>query len=179
MLVRNFAVDFVERIDDVENAEDRRFLRVLMAGGVVAGRLVADDFHAAEQRLAVRTLEGPGSLVLGNLLERPLALVAMRAGLGFAVDRLADFRRVGRMGDPALFAQDPDTVDSLLIGHVVDDAVDIGRLVLQHREARALGDHFGDLDDLIGHLAEDLVCTKTRRPAPVNKSIAADSAIVR
>ena len=49
----HLAVDLVERIDDVENAEDRRVLAVVMAGGVVAGRLVADDLHAAEQRLAV------------------------------------------------------------------------------------------------------------------------------
>ena len=155
-----FSLDLVERIDDVEHAEDGRLLRVLMAGGVVAGRLVADDFHAAEQRLAVRALERPGPLALGNLLERPLALMAMRAGLGLAVHRLADFRRVGRMGDPSVFAQDSDPVDFLLIGHIVDDPVDIGGLVLQHREAGALGDHFGELGDVIGHLAEDFLVQK-------------------
>ena len=93
VLVRNFRSIVIERIDDVEDAEDGRLLRVLMAGGVVARRLVADDFHAAEQRLAIRALERPGSLALGNLFERPLALMAMRAGLGIAVHRLADFRR--------------------------------------------------------------------------------------
>ena len=109
----------------------------------------------AEQRLAVRAFEGPGPLVLGNLFERPFALVAMRAGFRFAVHGAADFGPEGRMGDAAVLAQDPDPVDFLLVGHVVDDAVDIGGLVLQHREARAFGDHFGDLDHLVGHLAED------------------------
>ena len=111
------------------------------------------------------TFEGPGPLVPGKLLERPLALVAMRAGLRLAVHRLADFGRVGRMGDPPLFAQDPDPVDFLLIGHVVDDAVDIGGLVLQHREAHALGDHLGDLDHLVGHLAEEFLVQKPGNPA--------------
>jgi hypothetical protein len=78
-----------------------------------------------------------------------------RAGFRFAVHGTADFGPESRMGNAAVLAQDPDPVDFRLIGHVVDDAVDISRLVLQHREARAFGDHFGDLDYLVGNLAED------------------------
>ena len=101
------------------------------------------------------TLERPGALVCGNRLERLARSVAMRAGLGLAVHGLADFGRVGRMDDLAVLAEDSDAVDALLVGHVVDDAVDIGGLVLQHGEAGAFGDHFGELDDVIGHLAEN------------------------
>jgi hypothetical protein len=71
------SIDVIERIDDVEHAEDGCLLRVLMAGGSVAGRFVTDDFHAAEQRSAIRAFEGPSALALGNLFERPLALMAM------------------------------------------------------------------------------------------------------
>ena len=42
----------------------------------------------------------------------------------------------------------------------MDDAVDIGGLILQHREAGAFADHFGKLGDVIGHLADDFVVQK-------------------
>ena len=143
-----FLVDRFERIVDVEHAKDGGLLGVVMTGGIVAGRFVADDFHAAEQRLAVRTLERPGALAAGKRLERQMALRE--------VHRLPDFGRVGRKDDPALVADDPDPVDFLLVGHIVDDAVDIGGLVLQHGEAGAAGDHLRELGDVIGYRIDDL-----------------------
>src|SRR5664279_4174766 len=123
--VAQLVIERVERIDDVENAKDRSLFRVLMAGGLVARRLITDDFHAAEQRPAIRAFKRPGSLALGDLFERLLALMTMRTQLGVTVDGQANFRRVSRMGDCAFAAQNSDPIDVFLFSHIMDDPVDI------------------------------------------------------
>ena len=154
------SIDVLQRIDDVEHAEDGGLLRVLMAGGIVAGRFVADDFRAAQKRLAVGALERPGPVAADQLPDRRLVLIAVHAGVGAAASRQPDFGRVGREDDRPVIAEHPDAGDFALIGHIMDDAVDIGRLVLQHREARALADHLGELRDVIGNFADDLIVQK-------------------
>jgi hypothetical protein len=59
------------------------------------------------------------------------------------------------MDDLAVSAQDSDAIDFFLVGHVMDNPVDIGRLVLQHGKTGAFGDHLGQLGDVVGHLTED------------------------
>ena len=78
----------------------------------------------------------------------------METAFGLAVHRLAAFERVGGVDDAAFLAEDPDPGDALEAGHVLDDLVHVGRLVLQHREARAPGHHFGQAGDMGGGLVE-------------------------
>jgi hypothetical protein len=59
------------------------------------------------------------------------------------------------MNDGAVFAQDPDAVNIILGAHILDDLVDVGWLVLQHREARAFGDHFRQLGDMANSLLQE------------------------
>ena len=77
------------------------------------------------------------------------------AGFGFLIDLATDFNPLRRMNDGAVFAQDPDSVNITLGTHVLNDFVDVGWLVLQHREPRALGDHFRQLGDMANGLLQE------------------------
>jgi hypothetical protein len=72
-----------------------------------------------------------------------LVQVAGQAGLGFLVHLRTDFRRIGRVDDGAVLAQNPDLADISFRCHVGDDPIDEERFVLQHRESRALDDRLG------------------------------------
>ncbi len=123
-------------IADFKDTEHRGILGVLMAGGVVAGGLIADHLHAAQQTLPLGGREGPCPLALGNLFERLLGRVAERTAFGLAVYGLADLGGIGRMRDLAFLAEDPDPVDTFLLRDVADDRVHIGGLILKHCETQ-------------------------------------------
>jgi hypothetical protein len=144
------AVDFVERVGDVDHAQHRLFGRWFVATRRSARGFVADDFHVAQQLLPVGGLEEPPLLVVRQLGQGLAAFVAQRALLGLFVDRLADFTRVVRVRDDAVLAQHPHPLDALLLADVLDDLVDDLGLVQKHRGTCAAGDdlrqlrHVGD-----------------------------------
>ena len=149
------AVDFVERVGDVEHAEHRLVLLVRVAGRRVAGGLVAHDLHRREQAAATfGRVVNPPAIASRHLAERLLALVAEETAFGLAVHGQAALDRIGGVDDAAFLVQDPDARDALQVGHVLDDLVHVGGLVVQHREAGALLDHFGQPGDVRGRLVE-------------------------
>lgn len=52
------------------------------------------------------------------------------------------------MYDRPVLAHDPNLDNTLLAADIVDDPVHVRRLILEHGETRAFGDHFGKLSDV-------------------------------
>ena len=83
--------------------------------------------------------------------------MASQATFGFLVDQRADFPGVGRVDNLTVLAQNPDPVDIVLGTDILDDFIDVRRLVLQHGEARAFNNDLGQLGRMRGHLRQQLL----------------------
>ncbi len=150
-------VDLLERVDDIQHAEHRLLCLVGMAAAVRAGRLVADHGGAAQHAPAQFVGEEARPAYHRARAPRLLVEMAGQAGFGLLVDYLADFVPLRGVDHGAVLAQNPDPVDVQLGADVCDDPVDVGGLVLQHGEARALDDHLGQLGRVADGLLQQLL----------------------
>ncbi len=135
---------------DVEDAEDVLRLRVGVAGGVAARRLVVDRRDHRERPGAVGAVDDPGPRRRVDLHERLLGGVAEEAGLGVLVDDLR--RGAGRREhDAPLLVEDPDAPDPLLGGDRLHHLVGRLAVVREHRVPGGARDRPGELVGALEH----------------------------
>ncbi len=127
----------------VEDAQHALGRRMGMAGSRALG-LVVDGGDDAQDPLPVRSGKDADAVLPVQPDERLVAAVAGRALLRLHVHERSDLGRQRRGPDAPLLVEDADAGHSLLGADVLDDAVNVRRVVAHHGVAGGAADRLGD-----------------------------------